>query len=130
MLTRIGRNNSAAFFTRERCHIDEILNDSASPDLSIARCRVERGVTTELHCLMGTAETYLIEKGTGEMDDGTAPAFPVKAGDCVAIAPDHPQRIRNTGPDDLIFLVICRPRFEPSCYRPLEGDSKSISGKE
>ena len=30
------------------------------------------------------------------------------------------QRIRNTGPTDLVFLCICTPRFEQSAYRELE----------
>lgn len=120
MLTKIPRNDSVEFFTRERCHIKEVLNDPNSPGLSIARCRVEPGVTTELHALTDTAETYLIEAGTGVMDDGTAPGFPVGPGDAMSIPPGHPQRIRNTGAEDLIFLVLCTPRFEVPCYTPLE----------
>ncbi|HHC30096.1 MAG TPA: cupin domain-containing protein [Rhodobacterales bacterium] len=120
MLQKIPRNDSAEFFTRERCYIKELLNDAASPGLSIARCRVTPGVTTELHALAGTAETYLIERGNGQMDDGESPGFAVGPGDSVVIAPDHPQRICNTGTGDLVFLVICTPRFEPPCYQPLE----------
>lgn len=118
MLSKIPRNDSPEFFTRERCFIKEILNDPASGALSIARCRVAPGVTTELHSLLKTAETYLIEAGTGRMDDAQSPAFTVCAGDSVTIPPNHPQRIQNTGKDDLIFLVICTPRFEPACYTP------------
>ncbi len=120
MLRKIPANGDPEFFTRERCHIKEVLNDPASPGLSLARCRVAPGVTTELHALAGTAETYLIERGTGVMDDGAQAPLAVGPGDCVTIAPDHPQRIRNTGSEDLVFLVICTPRFEPACYTPLE----------
>ncbi len=116
MLTLIAKNNSAEFATRERCTIKEILNDAKSPGLSIARCTVLPGVTTELHALNGTAETYLIEKGCGLMDDGECVPFAVEAGDCIAIAPGHKQRIKNTTDDKLIFLVICTPRFKPACY--------------
>ena len=116
MLKLIPSNRSDEFYTSERCHITEVLNDPASPGLSIARCRVEPGITTQLHSLKGTAETYLIETGEGTMDDGTGPAFNVRPGDSISIGPDHPQRIKNTGPDDLVFLVICTPRFVPSCY--------------
>ena len=120
MLRVIGKNDNAEVFTRERCHIKEVLNDAASPGLSIARCRVEPGVITELHALRGTAETYMIEAGQGRMDDGSAPGRDVGPGECINIPPDHPQRIHNTGKDDLIFLVICTPRFMPSCYEALE----------
>ncbi len=120
MLTKIPRNDSAEFFTRERCHIKEVLNDPASPGLSIARCRVEPGVVTELHALEGTSETYLIEVGSGKMDDGTNEAFELGPGDVVTIPPGHKQRIRNTGREDLVFMVYCTPRFQPACYVSFE----------
>lgn len=118
MLTKIPQNPAPEFFTRERCHIKEILNDPRHNGLSIARCRVEPGVTTELHRLLGTAETYLIEQGTGRMDDAQNAPLPVGPGDCIAIPPGHAQRITNTGDQDLLFLVICTPRFTPECYEP------------
>lgn len=120
MLTKIPRNGSDEFFTRERCHIKELLNDPASPGLSIARCRVAPGVVTELHALKATAETYLIEAGSGEMDDGTNRAIAVGPGDVVTIPPDQKQRIRNIGSTDLVFTVYCTPRFEQACYTPFE----------
>ena len=119
MLNHIKNKFSKEFFTSERCHISELLNDATSPQLSMARCRVEIGVTTQLHALKGVRETYLIEKGEGVMDDGGNSEFSVEAGDSVEIAPDHPQRIRNTGDSDLIFMVVCKPRFTPDCYLAL-----------
>ena len=116
MLNHIKNKFSKEFFTSERCHISELLNDAASPQLSMARCRVESGVTTQLHALKGVCETYLIEKGEGVMDDGENGEISVEAGDSVEIAPDHPQRIRNIGKCDLIFMVVCKPRFTPDCY--------------
>jgi oxalate decarboxylase/phosphoglucose isomerase-like protein (cupin superfamily) len=29
------------------------------------------------------------------------------------------QRITNTGPNDLIFLALCSPRFDAACYQEL-----------
>ena len=116
MLNLIKNKFSKEFFTDERCHISELLNDAASPQLSMARCRVEHGVTTQLHALKGVCETYLIEKGEGVMDDGENAEFAVGVGDSIEIAADHPQRIRNTGECDLIFMVVCKPRFTPDCY--------------
>jgi len=38
----------------------------------------------------------------------------------LVIAPDEPQRITATGPDDLVFLAVCTPRFRQEAYRELE----------
>ena len=119
-LTLIKHKNAVEFDTRERCSIIEILNDKQSPHLSVARCKVNPGVTTELHSLVGTKEVYLIEKGSGMMDDGTCKPFTVNPGDSIVIPPDYPQRIKNIGDVDLIFKVVCTPRFMPACYTPLE----------
>ena len=113
-------SDQTEFYTRERCYITEVLNSDDSPDLSIARCRVETGVVTELHSLTGITETYQIEAGQGVMDDGINPSVTVGVGDCVTIPAGHPQRIKNIGPNDLRFTVICRPRFTPACYVPLD----------
>jgi mannose-6-phosphate isomerase-like protein (cupin superfamily) len=120
-LILIKNKNAVEFDTRERCSITEILNDAQSPHLSIARCTVKLGITTELHSLAGMKEVYFIEKGSGMMDDGVCEPFSVKPGDCITISPDHPQRIRNIGKVDLVFKVVCTPRFNPECYTPLEG---------
>ncbi len=120
MMKHINRSDTEEFYTDERCHICELLNDDASPQLSMARCRVERGTTTQLHALDQTEEVYFIEQGSGIMEDGAGNQIEVNKGDSIKIPQNHPQRIRNTGPDDLVFLVICRPRFRPECYLNLE----------
>ena len=109
---------AAEFFTAERCHILELMNQAASPDLSIARARVAPGVTTELHAL-SMREVYVILEGEGRMEDGGA-GTEVRPGDCIDIAAAQPQRITNTGASDLIFLCLCLPRFQPDAYRSLE----------
>lgn len=107
------------FYTPERCHITELLNDSSSPDASLARARVEPGVTTQLHALAGTREIYVIETGSGLVEvDGRSAA--VGPGDCIDIPAGVPQRITNTGETDLIFLCLCTPRFVPEAYLNLE----------
>lgn len=119
-LTIIKHKTAIEFDTRERCSIIEILNDEQSPHLSVARCKVSSGVTTELHSLAGTREAYFIEEGNGMMDDGSCEPFLVNPGDSIIIPPDYPQRIKNIGEVDLVFKVVCTPRFEPACYSPLE----------
>lgn len=109
------------FYTAERCHITELFNVSSSPDASLARARVEPGVTTQLHALAGTREIYLVEAGTGLVEvDGCSAA--VGPGDRVDIPAGAPQRITNTGETDLIFLCLCTPRFVAEAYRSLEPD--------
>lgn len=105
--------------TRERCYITELLNDEQVPQVSLARCRVPPGVTTELHSL-SVAEWYVIGSGSGRMTVGDAAPFDVGPGDCVAIPAHAAQRIENTGAEDLVFQCVCVPRFEPGCYSPLD----------
>lgn len=109
------------FFAGERCHILELINDTARPGLSIARARVEPGVTTELHAL-DVDEVYVVLSGRGRMEGGGDESFPVAAGDCVEIPAGAPQRITNVGDEDLVFLCVCTPRFRPEGYRALEAD--------
>lgn len=102
---------------RERCSVAELLNDESLTDISVARCRVLPGVTTELHALSGAHEVYLILSGSGEVIDGSGGSSEaVVTDDVVVILPDAPQSIRNIGDDDLIFLAICTPRFRHDRY--------------
>lgn len=121
MLKQFPSDFSAEFPTRERCHIVELMNDPDISDVSIARCRVEPGVTTELHSLKNTQETYVVIQGRGIMDDGKSAKKPVKVMDCILIPAGHPQRIYNDGLEDLIFLAICTGRFVEMAYSPHEG---------
>jgi mannose-6-phosphate isomerase-like protein (cupin superfamily) len=107
------------FETPEGCHIIEISNSAEDPALSIARARVEPGVTTRWHRLAGTAERYVILEGSGRVELGDQPPRDVRPGDVVLIPPQCAQRITNTGTADLIFLAICTPRFTNGCYESL-----------
>jgi mannose-6-phosphate isomerase-like protein (cupin superfamily) len=108
------------YFTDEQCHILELANLPDDPDCSIARARVEPGITTRRHRLRATAERYVILEGRGRAEIGDLPAREVGPGDVVLIPPDCPQRIANTGPTDLVFLAICTPRFRPACYQDID----------
>lgn len=103
-------------FTEERCFILERWNDASDIDVSLARARVEPGVTTALHSL-SVDERYVVLRGRGRMEvEGLAPT-PIGSGDVVLVPAGQRQRVTNTGDDDLIFLCICTPRFEPRHYR-------------
>ncbi len=106
------------FYTPERCHIIEIMNQPGI-DFSIARARVEPGVTTTLHSLNKTIEAYYILSGIGNVlceND----KLEVSPGDIILYSPDSPQSITNIGEVDLIFLCVCIPRFTRESYKILE----------
>ncbi|MDX2462755.1 MAG: cupin domain-containing protein, partial [Gammaproteobacteria bacterium] len=88
----------------------------ADPDVSIARARVEPGVTTAWHRLRDVTERYCILSGAGVAEIGDNPPQDVGPGDVVIIPPMQRQRITNSGKADLVFLAICNPRFTEACY--------------
>ncbi|MGI8740510.1 MAG: cupin domain-containing protein [Gammaproteobacteria bacterium] len=106
--------------TDERCLILELLNTPDDPDVSVARARVEAGVTTKRHCVIGTEERYVILQGAGRMLIDEAPARNVGPGDTLRIPACAGQAIVNTGASDLVFLCVCTPRFDWRNYRSLE----------
>ena len=106
-------------WTGERCYITEFMNDPEMPEVSVARCRVEPGGTTQLHSL-SVIEWYIVESGHGEMRIGDDPPRRLVAGDTVMIRERIAQQITNSGSDDLVFLCVCVPRFTPDCYVSLE----------
>ena len=113
-------NAGLEFYTAEQCHILEMSNTPRDPDCSIARARVEPGVTTRLHRLAAVTERYVILEGRGRADIGSLPPHDVGPGDAILIPPGCPQRIANIGATDLVFLAICTPRFTPDCYEDMD----------
>jgi mannose-6-phosphate isomerase-like protein (cupin superfamily) len=107
------------FDTPERCFITELLNVPGDEACSIARARVEPGVTTQLHRLRGVVEHYVILEGQGVIEVGGQPT-PVSRLDLVSIPAESSQRITNTGAGDLTFLCVCVPRWVPESYENLE----------
>ena len=111
---------STEYYFAEGCHINELSNDKHDPAVSIARARVPVGGTTRWHALTGVVERYLIEAGQGAVHLGALAPQRVSAGDVVLIPAGCAQRIANTGDNELVFLAICSPRFQPQCYQDLE----------
>ena len=107
---------TSEYDTPERCHILEMSNSAMDEALSIARARVEPGVTTAWHRVKDTAERYVILAGEGRVELQGKPAAQVDVGDVVLIPPNVEQRISNTGDGDLIFLALCTPRFRQGNY--------------
>lgn len=106
-------------WSSERCFITELLNSADQPEVSLARSRVEPGVTTQLHRL-SVFEWYVIEAGHGRMRIGDAASFAVRPGDSVAIPRNAAQQITNSGRQDLVFLCVCTPKFSQESYTSLE----------
>ena len=116
-------NQAIEFETDERCHITEVANDPGDEFVSIARARVEPGVTTAWHKLDNISERYIIVSGQGRVEIGELQPVEVLQGDVVRIPANIPQRITNTGQDDLIFFAVCAPPFEQRRYINLEQDT-------
>ncbi len=114
----IQSDDGKEFMTPERCAILELWNDRSDPAVSIARARVEPGVTTQLHEL-DVDERYLIVLGRGLARIGSLPATVVHPGDLVVIPAGTRQQITNTGDSDLVFFCVCSPRFDPAGYQAL-----------
>lgn len=117
MNTIFSTPESDEYYFPEGCYILEHLNDPADPAASIARARVPPGGATRRHHLAATTERYLIQAGQGAVEVGDAAPQAVAPGDVVLIPPGVTQRITNSGPEDLVFLAICTPRFRPGNYR-------------
>ena len=114
------QNLKEEFYTPEKCYVTELSNTPEDPDVSIARARVEPGVTTRWHRLKGTFERYFIISSRGIVEIGEKPPREVIVGDVVLIPPMCRQRIINIGAEDLIFLAICSPRFSQDVYEDIE----------
>lgn len=104
------------YFFREGCYILELWNDEVDPELSIARARVEPGVSTTLHELKQTTERYLVLSGSGIFRSGKQ-RIDLIPGKVIMIPSDVPQSVTNNGTVDLVFLAFCTPRFRPENYR-------------
>jgi mannose-6-phosphate isomerase-like protein (cupin superfamily) len=117
MRTIIKANDHKEFYTEEKCFIDEIFNSNEYAHFSLARARVEPGVTTEVHTLKDTDEVYYILSGSGAMEIGGENKGTVNQGDLVFIPRNSSQRITNTADKNLVFLCICSPRFQIENYQ-------------
>jgi len=121
MQTHILKANEAdEYYFDEGCFILELSNSPADPDVSIARARVKPGLTIKLHRLTGVVERYVILSGQAIVEVGEREPQPLSVGDVVIIPSRCPQRITNSGTEDLVFLAICTPRFTEKVYENID----------
>jgi mannose-6-phosphate isomerase-like protein (cupin superfamily) len=113
-------SGKAEYFTDELCYINELSNAPNDPDVSIARAKVQTGITTRWHRLRGISERYVILEGQGLVEVGDLAPQEIKSGDVVLIPPECRQRITNIGAGDLVFLAVCSPRFQQGAYEDIE----------
>lgn len=116
----LSKDETKEFFTEERCHILELLNESDDRSQSIARARVEAGITTAWHRLKNTSESFYFLEGKGVLEIGEDQRIEIQAGDTVRIPENTAQRLTNTEGEDLIFLCFCVPAFSDESYEVLE----------
>ena len=79
---------------------------------SLAHAKVNPGQTTRKHRLNGASEVYYIIKGKGIMEIN-GEQQEVQAGCAVYIPPDAEQSIQNTGEEDLNFICLVDPAWQP-----------------
>lgn len=115
----INNTETDEYYFEEGCYIWELSNSENDEALSIARARVLPNTETKLHKLAKTIERYIILEGKGEvtLDKKT---IHVSTGDVVIIPADCPQAIKNTGDVDLVFMVLCTPRFVLENYSDMQ----------
>jgi mannose-6-phosphate isomerase-like protein (cupin superfamily) len=114
----VKANSPEEHLTPERCFVMENWGKSTQDAaVSIARARVEPGISTKAHHLEGVQEIYLIAFGRGRVHVGGLETAEVSSGDLVVIPEGVAQRITNIGESDLVFYCICTPAFTQECYR-------------
>jgi mannose-6-phosphate isomerase-like protein (cupin superfamily) len=81
-----------------------------SANQSLAQATVPPGAATERHYHRASEEIYLFTAGAGRMSLG-AEESPVRAGDCVVIAPGTEHQLFNDGAEPLVLLCCCAPPY-------------------
>lgn len=109
--SRRSRQRFVELPTDDNYYVTEWWNSPDDPALSVARLRIEPGVTTRAYRLRGVTERFLFLAGHGliEIDGQNREVGP---GDGVLIKSGSWRCITNMGERDLGLLSICRPRFK------------------
>ena len=113
----INATSLREILTPERCFLYENWGlSTGDSQVSIARARVEPGVTTKAHHLDGVQEIYVITEGEGKVFVGDNQTADVRKGDVVVIPAGTSQKVTNTGKTDLTFYCVCTPAFTQDRY--------------
>lgn len=111
----VNHRDATPFTTVDGSTIRELLahRNSGIRHQSLAEARLAAGCSTTPHHHAVTEEIYYILAGSAAMTLGHE-TRPVGPGDAIAIPPGVRHTIRNTGPDELVFLCTCAPGYEHS----------------
>ena len=107
------RDQLQAYVTRDGSTIREWAGPgyaAEAANLSLAEATVAPGATTICHLHRSSEELYLVTAGSGVLWVGGEERA-VAAGDCVAIPPGTPHRLRNDGEVDLVVVCACSPPY-------------------
>jgi mannose-6-phosphate isomerase-like protein (cupin superfamily) len=107
------RDQLDAYVTRDGSTIREWAGPgyaAQATNLSLAEATVPPGSTTIEHLHRRSEELYLVTAGSGLLRVGGEERA-VTAGDCVAIPPETPHRLRNDGEVDLVVVCACSPPY-------------------
>jgi mannose-6-phosphate isomerase-like protein (cupin superfamily) len=80
---------------------------------SLAYVTLSPGKSALLHYHPQAEESYFILKGQARMVVGDEEAT-VRPGQAILIQPDQAHKITNLGQEDLEFLAVCVPAWEPT----------------
>jgi mannose-6-phosphate isomerase-like protein (cupin superfamily) len=116
LITLISLIPGKEFSHPEGCLITELVNHPGEPGFSVARARILPGGRTSPHMLEGTEERYIVLSGTGRLHIGNQP-YEAIPGFSFEVPEGEIQWVQNTGREDLVVLVICRPRYQDKNYR-------------
>lgn len=113
-----------AYVTRDGSTIREWAGPgyaAEAANLSLAEATVAPGGVTIEHLHRRAEELYLVTAGSGLLTVGGEERA-VVVGDCVAIAPGTPHRLRNDGEVDLVVVCACSPPYSHEDTVLLEGE--------
>ncbi len=112
-----------AYVTRDGSTIREWAGPGYAAEarnLSLAEATVAPGGATIGHLHRRAEELYLVTAGSGMLRVGEEERA-VATGDCVAIPPGTPHRLRNDGEVDLVVVCACSPPYAHEDTILLEG---------
>ena len=87
-------------------------HDGQPVGYSLAHAVIRPGQRSIRHHLEGASEVYYLMAGEGVMHVGDETRR-VSAGDALLIPPGAVQFLENTGAEDLVFLAIVEPAWQP-----------------
>ncbi len=122
MLTRNVTEVSVPLVTPTGESIVELIGNASpvhSARHSVAVITLPPGKSSALHMHPEAEESFLVTAGRGEMSVGEE-TIPLRDGSAVLVPSKAPHKITNSGVDDLVYVAVCVPAWEPTNTVPLD----------